>query len=225
MKPYYREENITIYNGDCLEVMKKLPDKSIDLLLTDIPYGEVSRKSNGLRNLDKKDADIFNIDMQIMLNEFNRITKGSIYIFCGYEQLSEIWAYFKKYNATIRLLIWEKTNPSPMNGQHIYLSGIEPCVWIRFPNATFNAHCKNTVFRYPSGKGKQHPTQKNINLFKEFIEISSNKGDLVLDPFLGSGTTAVACKRLGRKCIGIELSQEYCDLAVVRLGQEVLNFK
>jgi DNA modification methylase len=206
-----------IYNGDCLEIMKELPDKSIDLLLTDIPYDGVTRRSNGLRNLDKKDADIFNINMDNMLCEFRRITKGSIYIFCAWWQISEIVLDLKNNGLSTRLCIWEKTNPSPMNGDVIYLSGIEPFIYGKFPKAVFNEHCRNTVFKYPSGKSKIHPTQKNLNLFKELITISSNENDLILDPFLGSGTTALAAKQLNRNYIGIELSKEYCTIAYNRI--------
>jgi len=224
IKPYYSEPNIKIFLSDCLEVMKELPNKSIDVILTDIPYGEVSRPSQGLRNLDKGNADIFNINLQTLLDEFYRITKSSIHIFCGHGQISEICNYFENHNLTTRMLIWEKTNPSPMNGKVIYLSGIEKCIYGKFSGGIFNAHCRNTVFRYPTVKKKRHPTEKSLDLFKELIEISSNEQDLILDPFLGSGTTCRAAKDLGRKCIGIEINEEYVKIAIQRLGQEVLNF-
>lgn len=207
-----------IYNGDCIELMKEIESNSVDLLLTDIPYDAVNRKSNGLRNLDKGDADIFNVNMLEMLNQFIRITKGSIYIFCGWGQLSEILEYLASNKLSTRLCVWEKTNPSPMNGKVIYLSGIEPFVYGKFPKATFNAHCRNTVFRYPSGRGKVHPTQKNLKLFEELVKISSNEGDIVLDPFMGSGTTCIATKQLNRNYIGIELSEEYCKIAYDRIN-------
>ena len=79
-----------IYLWDCLELMKDIDDKSIDMILTDIPYGEVNRDSDGLRNLDKGVADIFDFSLQQMIESFSRITKGSIYVFCGIEQVSEI---------------------------------------------------------------------------------------------------------------------------------------
>jgi DNA modification methylase len=115
--------------GDCLEVMKDIPDKSIDMILTDIPYGEVNRNSNGLRNLNKGIADIFNLSIKQIIKEFVRIAKGSIYIFCGTEQVSEIRKELVFYNASTRLIIWNKTNPSPMNGKNIWLSSIECCIW------------------------------------------------------------------------------------------------
>lgn len=98
----------TLYQGDCLEIMKNIPDSSIDMILTDIPYGEVNQKSSGLRLLDRGNADTCNIDLKLLCDNFYRICKGSIYIFCGTEQISPIIQYLKQYNMTTRLCVWEK---------------------------------------------------------------------------------------------------------------------
>ena len=131
--------------------MNKLEDEIFNLTITDIPYGEVTRDSNGLRNLDYGEANIVKFDILEFLKEVYRITKSTVIIFCGKEQFSEIHKFFaeyqKKQKGTVRQLIWEKTNPSVMNGQYIYLSGIENAVWFKKRGGTFNAHCKNTVFR------------------------------------------------------------------------------
>ena len=130
--------------GDCLELMKDIPDGSVDLVLTDIPYGEVNRNSNGLRKLDKEKADILTFDLQLFLDELYRVCRGTIIVFCGQGQFSNIQVYFdekqKKNKGTVRQLVWRKTNPSPMNGQHIYLSGIENAVWFKKRGGVFNAH-------------------------------------------------------------------------------------
>lgn len=212
---------INLVNADCIEAMPKLLDKSIDLVVTDIPYGEVNRKSSGLRNLDKGKADIVTFNLSELVDELCRLTKGSIYIFCGTEQVSEIRKRMVENKMSTRLCIWEKTNPSPMNGDKIWLSGIECCVFGRFPKSTFNEHCKNTVFRYPCGRNKIHPTQKPEELIERLILASSNEGDLVLDPFSGSGTTAVVCKKNNRNFIGFELDKEYYDKAVERIETQV----
>lgn len=206
-----------IIHGDSLQKMKSLPSKSIDLLLTDIPYDGVNRKSAGLRNLDKGLADIMTMSIENMMSEFLRVTKGSGYIFCGWSQISEIVDILKENKISTRLCCWRKTNPSPMNGQVIWLSGAEYCVYFKMPKATFNAHCKNVVWDFPSGRGKVHPTEKPLKLFEYLVETSSNKGDVVLDPFAGSGTTGVACKNLNRKYILIEKEQEYIDIINQRL--------
>lgn len=130
-----------LYNNDCMKILPTLGNKSVDLVVTDIPYGEVNRKHGSLRKLDKGKADIVTFDLGMFVNELARVTKGSIYIFCGTEQVSDIRKILIQNKMSTRLCIWEKTNPSPMNGDKIWLSGIECCVFGRFPNATFNEHC------------------------------------------------------------------------------------
>lgn len=200
-------------------------DDFVNLTLTDIPYGVVNRSSNGLRELDKKDADIMSFDLQDFLTELYRVTKGTIVIFCGKEQLSEIYKFFseeqKKNKGTVRQLIWKKTNPSPMNGQHIYLSGIENAVWFKKRGSTFNARCKNTVFEYPCGRSKLHPTEKNHDLLQELILDNSNEGDIVFDPCCGSGSHLLVARDNNRKFIGCELCEEYYNIAKERLNNQI----
>lgn len=207
-----------IYNEECLAGMKKMKDKSVDMILTDIPYGVVNRKDNGLRNLDKENADILKNDLGELLDEFVRVCKGQIVVFCGKEQFSLIYDYFARLKGTTRPIVWEKTNPSPMNGQHVYLSGVELAVWFK-PRGrkVFNAHCKNTVLKHSNGSRKIHPTQKNVKLFEELILDNTQENELVLDPFMGSGTTAVACILNKRNYVGFELDEDYYLDSIKRL--------
>lgn len=206
-----------LYNNDCMKILPTLGNKSVDLVVTDIPYNEVNRKHGSLRKLDKGKADIITFDLDMFVSELARVTKGSIYIFCGIEQVSDIRKILVQNKMSTRLCIWEKTNPSPMNGDKIWLSGIECCVFGRFPNATFNEHCKNTVFRYPCGRNKLHPTQKPLELIEKLVLASSNEGDTVLDPCMDSGTTGVACKKNNRNFIGIEMDGEFYNIASRRI--------
>lgn len=212
-----------IYNADCISVMKSLRDNEVDFTLTDIPYNAVNRPSNGLRVLDKLDADTMLFDMKEFLSETMRVTKNSMCIFCGKEQFSEIYDFFAKQKGTVRPIVWEKSNPSPMNGQYIYLSGVEMAVWFKKSGAkTFNAHCKNTVFKFPNGKRDFHPTQKNVELFKELIKDNTNELQTVFDPCAGSGTAGIAAKELGRNFLLCDISKEYCDIAKSRLFGSVI---
>lgn len=206
-----------VHNLDAIKLLKSLKDKSIDLFLTDIPYEKVNKKSNGLRKLDKGDANTKTFEIENFLEEVDRVTSGSGYVFCGKEQVSEIFNFFNEKKYTTRLMIWEKTNPSPMNCQHVWMSGIETFVYFKKSKAVFNAHYKNSVIRFPNGRSKKHPTEKPLNLFKYLIEVSSNKGDLVCDPCVGSGTTAVAAKILERNFLVGDISDEYCKLTERRL--------
>lgn len=216
------EEN-TIYNIDCIKGFAAIRDKSIDLILTDIPYDVVNRSSNGLRQLHKRRADVMTFDLKKFLSQSVRICKGSIYIFCGTEQVSFIREFLVESGMSTRLLIWEKTNPSPMNGQSIWLSGVEVCVFGKFRGATFNEHCRNTVLRYPSRRSKTHPTEKPLEMFEYLVKVSSNKGDVVLDPCIGSGTTALACLNTGRTFIGFELSRTFYRKAIKRITEHNIS--
>lgn len=204
-----------------MDYMKTMSDDCVHLTLTDIPYGVVNRDSNGLRNLNKEEADVMTFDLSDFLSEVYRVTSGTIIIFCSKEQISEIYKFFdekqKKKLGTVRHLVWEKTNPSPMNGQYIYLSGIENAVWFKKKGATFNAYCKNPVFRYACGRSKLHPTEKNHDLLKELILDNSNEGDIVFDPCAGSGSHLLVAKENNRQWLGVELNREYFNIASERV--------
>ena len=204
-----------------MDYMKTMSDDCVHLTLTDIPYGVVNRDSNGVRNLNKEEADVMTFDLRYFLSEVYRVTSGTIIIFCSKEQISEIYKFFdekqKKKLGTVRHLVWEKTNPSPMNGQYIYLSGIENAVWFKKKGATFNAHCKNPVFRYACGRSKLHPTEKNHDLLKELILDNSNEGDIVFDPCAGSGSHLLVAKENNRQWLGVELNREYFNIASERV--------
>ena len=126
----------------------------------------------------------------------------------------------QKKQGTVRQLIWEKTNPSPMNGQFIYLSGIENAIWFRKSKGTFNAHCKNVVFKHPSGRSKLHPTEKNHKLLEELILDNTNEGDIIFDPCSGSGSHLLVAKNNNRKFIGVELNKEYFEISKERLSTQ-----
>jgi len=212
----------TFHNADCMDIMRQMRSNSVTMTLVDIPYNECNRKHGSLRSLDKGMADILTFDLQEFLSEVTRVTSGTAIIFCGRKQYSEIDTFFSGQNGTVRQLIWEKTNPSPMNGKLIYLSGIENAVWFRKSGAVFNAHCKNTVFRYPVVGGKLrklHPTIKPLALMEELISDNSNASDIVFDPCAGSGSTLLAARNLGRQYLGVELNEDYYSIAVNRLAQ------
>ena len=205
---------------DAIELMQTLQDSYVDLLLTDIPYARVNKPSAGLRVIDKKQANKETFDLQSFAYEAFRVTKGNAIIFCGKEQFSTLYEYFDDLGATTRMIVWEKTNPMPMNGRYVFLSGIECAVHFRKKGATFNGHCVNTVFRFPNGSSKRHPTEKPLALFTNFIDILTNPGDLVLDPCMGSGTTAIACEQTGRHYICGDIDPNYVEMAMQRLQEE-----
>lgn len=212
-----KTESTWLMFGDCLERMKEIPDGSVDMVCTDIPYGEVSQKSSGLRLLDRGNADTCSIDLTEMVANLVKICKGSFYIFCGTTQISELVTLFKSHGLTTRVGAWEKSNPSPMNGTRLWVSGLEFCVFARKPNSVFNEHCQKALWRAPSGRSKIHPTEKPVKLIERLILASSVEGDTVLDNTMGSGTTGVACKNTKRKFIGIEMDPTYYGIACGRI--------
>ena len=205
-----------LLHGDCLELMPTIPDGSVDMVLTDIPYGKVNRKAN-IRNLDKGIADVCEFDISDMALHLCRVCSGSIYVFCGTEQVSDLRGTFVESGLSTRLCVWEKTNPSPMNGQYLWLSSIECCVYARKSGAVFNEFCKSSVWRFPTAKSTFHPTQKPIPLLEYLIRTSTNEGATVLDNCMGSGSTGVACAETNRNFIGIEKDANYFAIAQERV--------
>ncbi|MBU5327666.1 DNA-methyltransferase [Bacillus paralicheniformis] len=214
-----------IIQMDCIEGMKLLPDKSVNMILTDIPYDNVTRngeeraKNAGqLRVLNKGEADILTFDLEEFLAECYRISNGSIYIFCGIEQMSDIFSYFdSKKDMITRQCIWHKTNPSPLNAQHYWVHSFENCIYAKKRKSTYNDGYAHNVWDFPIERKVEFYTPKPLKLFKCLIEKSTNRGDLVLDPCIGSGTTGLACKELKRDFIGFDLNAEFVELANRRL--------
>ena len=209
--------------GDCLALMKNIPE--VNLLLTDIPYEEVNRKDNGLRNLNKDKADIKTFDLDIFLETIYE--KANIFIiFCGNEQYSRIYRFFsnkqKEHKGTVRQLIWAKSNPSPMNGEYVYLSGTENAVWFKKKGTgKLNCKCKKNYFIHPTGSSKYHPTEKNHKLLEELILDNTNDNDIVLDCCMGSGSTGIVALKNNRSFIGIEIDEHYFKIAKERIEKMI----
>lgn len=213
----------TLRCGDCISMMREMTDGCVEMTLTDIPYDIINRDSNGIRNFDKSDADEKTFDLGVFLPEVVRVTKGSVYIFCSTEQVSFIRAELVRRELSTRLCILKKSNPSPVNGQYIWLSGIECCIYGKKKGGIFNEHCKNPVWEYPCERNKFHPTQKPLELCQYLIRVSSNPGDVVFDPCVGGGTTAIAAVKEKRKFIAFELNPEYVDIAKKRIEETQLT--
>jgi len=206
-----------LINEDCMNAT--LP--KCRLLLTDIPYEEVNRESNGLRKLDKEKADEKTFEIESFLTHIYDCFDICI-IFCGNEQYSQIYKFFsekqKNKKGTVRQIIWAKSNPSPMNGEYIYLSGTENAVWFKKKGTgKLNAKCKRNVFTFPTGSSKFHPTEKNHKLLKDLILDNTNENDLVVDTCMGSGSTGIVALENNRDFFGIELDKKYFDIAKERI--------
>lgn len=218
-----------IIQGDGMQLLRDLPDGSVDLLLTDIPYDAVNRVG-GLRKYDKGNADILTFDLTDFLHEASRVTRGTLYVFCSTEQAGHIrntldsdtgWVF-------VRHCTWHKTNPSPVGGQFFWLSGNEQCVAAKKPGAFFDGtkeKCSSNIWQSPCGSSKRHPTEKPLGLFERLVLASSIPGDLIVDPFCGSGTTGVAGIKHLRNVICAELDPDFVRVANQRLDNTKAKYK
>ena len=222
--------------GDCLELLKQLPDKSVDLVVTDPPYDFMSKHGSNnyagagafgtLGRTYHKELSNSNIIKGInndVLDELVRVMKKvNIYIWCNKEQIKQYLDYFKEYN--MELITWHKTNPVPTCSNK-YLSDTEYLLFFREKGVKIygSYETKKKYYVTPTNKEDkklyQHPTIKPLEIIQNLIINSSQEGDVVLDCFLGSGTTAVAAVNTNRHYIGFELNEEYFDIACKRLDE------
>jgi len=211
---------IELHNKDCIDLMKSMGDNSVDVTLTDIPYDVVNNYECGIREYNKGNADVLTFDLQTFIDETVRITKKSIYVFCSTEQVSQLRGEYAKAGLSTRLCIWEKTNPAPIHGDKFWLSSLECCVFARKSKATFNEHCSSAVWRESiESKIKWHPTPKPVKLMSRLIKASSEQGDIIFDPCMGSGSTGLAAKVTRRKYIGCDLHKPYYDKVIEVMDQ------
>jgi DNA modification methylase len=204
----------TLYLGDCRDILPTLP--RVDAVVTDPPYGAVNRESGGLRNLDKGVADIADFDLEELAETLAKLGR-SVYVWCGWGQVSAFHAALANLGYSTRMGIWEKTNPSPMNGEYLWLSSVELCVFGKDAGAPFLERCASPVWRVPVERDQVHPTQKPVTLMMRQIAASAPDRGTVCDPFMGSGTTGVAAVQMGRSFIGIEREPKYFDIACKRI--------
>ena len=228
-----------IYNVDCYKAIKDIPDKSIDLIVTDPPYlienttaggsSDLSKSIQGMNNQLSNGVLTSGINNEI-LQEFLRVMKKTnIYIWCNHKQIPQYLDFFvNKNNCSFDILIWHKTNATPLFNNK-YLTDKEYCLYFRkggYCNPD-NYDAAKTIFEQQiniSDKNKfKHPTIKPLKFIETIIRNSSKENDIILDCFMGSGTTAVACKNTGRRYLGFEIDKHWYDIAQDRLNNVQAN--
>lgn len=227
---------IDLYNGDCLEVMKDIPDKSVDCVIADPPYN-ISRETNfhTLKGGSRVGMDFGEWDKDFDLTEWishiPRVLKdnSNVVIFSAWENLGDIKRACEQNNITIkRCLTLRKSNPAPFNRDRLFVNDTEFAVWGVYNSKnkptkwTFNRQdsYERTIIDVTVQRSTYHPTMKDIRAMNYLVKVLSNENDIVLDPFMGSGQTGIACKNLGRNFIGIEIDKGYFDIAKERIEND-----
>lgn len=212
--------------GDCLEVMKSIPDKSIDLVLTDPPYN--ISKENQFHTMGRSGIDFGewdkNADLFSYIDEVSRVLNknGAFVVFNAWRNLGDISRYAEtKGFETKDMIRLEKSNPMPRNRDRRYITDYECAIWLVKSGAKWTFNRQDSKYERPKFVGSiesgLHPTQKNLKLMEWLIKIHSNELYTVLDCFMGSGTTGLACKNLNRNFIGIEKDEKYFEIAKQRI--------
>ena len=225
MKPYYEQDGITIYHGDCREILPTLDTGSIDLVLTDPPYSEEVHAGARTRNSDNPGSLITfaSIDGPDWLADVAPVAKSWVVATMDWRHIADAHRDMPDGLRFVRFGVWVKPNGAPQFTGDRPATGWEGVgIFHKSGGAmAWNGGGKRAVWEVPA-VASDHPTGKPIKLVREWICLFSNPGETVLDPFMGSGTTLRAAKDLGRKAIGIEIEERYCEIAVKRLQQAVL---
>ncbi|WP_414048584.1 DNA-methyltransferase [Macrococcus animalis] len=236
---------IEIYNDDCLNKMATIEGGTVDLILTDPPYNLGKFMNNRQTNLSKMRENFFGSSgwddlefeewlnlMEKFISESSRILKkgGAIIIFMSILKVESVVALSEKYGFYYKTTgIWNKTNPMPRNMNLHFVNSNECWIYLIKDKKTgkFNNKKLELDFIQTSStplyekKFGKHPTQKPVKLFEHFISLLTDEDDLVLDPFMGSGTSAIAARNLKRNFIGIELNSTYYNIALRRIEFEI----
>lgn len=234
-----RFQTNNIYNEDSYSAIKDIPSHSIDLIVIDPPYLIKGTKTGSNSKLSKciqainKELEINNITKGIdesILTEFLRVLKTpNIYIWCNNKQIPMYLDFFvTKHKCNFEVLIWNKTNAMPLFNNK-YLNDKEYCLYFKKSGYCnpLNYEDAKTVFTTTTNISDKnlfnHPTIKPLNIIETLIKNSSKENDIVADFFLGSGTTAVACKELNRQYIGFEINKKWFNVAQDRLNSMDAN--
>lgn len=229
------DKNIKIYLDNAYTKINEFKRNNIMVnhIITDPPYN-ISRTNNFSTMKNKRQGVDFGdwdkgFDLVSWIKPYTEILdkNGSIIIFCSYLYISFIIKEIENSGIDVKdIIIWKKNNPMPRNTERRYVQDMEFAIWGVKKNAkwVFNkgkeVKYRRSIYETSLVSGKErtgHPTQKSLKLMEELIRVHTNKNDIVIDPFMGSGTTGVACLNLGRKFIGVELDKKYYDIAKKRL--------
>ena len=234
LEPYYQDDLVTLYNSDSFEVMGSLENDSIDVVITDPPYTERTH-TNAKKNDSKlgygvKAVHFDSFDesaLRTAYDEMARITKTWIVSTIDYNYAFLFEEKPPQLMTQKRIGVWVKNNPMPQISADRPSQGWEAISYLHKTGKRSSWNGGGTHGNYISNLATPtgHPTPKPLTMVSSFVERFSNANDLVLDPFAGGGTTLLASRNLGRRVIGIEIEEEYCELIANRLKQQAFDLE
>lgn len=219
-------ENITLINGDCLVELQKIPSESVDLVVTDPPYGMSFQSNFRQKQYERIENDDSLEWLDGFFDECHRTMKANthIYSFCSFHHVDRFKQSMARLFEVKNILIWEKNNTGMGDLEGDYAPQYEMILFGSKGRRTLNGNRDSNILPCYRTGNKLHPTQKPLELISYLIGKSSEVGQVVLDPFLGSGTTALAALQNGRGCIGIEKDEGYFRTAKDRVEGAQLSF-
>mgnify|MGYP003648475865 CR=1 FL=1 len=211
---------INLMQGDCLERMKEIPDGSVDMILTDPPYGMDFQSNYRASKYSKikNDKDLSWLD--VWAGEIYRAAADNTahYVFCSFHNVDKFKQSLEKKFKIKNMLVWEKNNTSMGDLKADFAPKYEMIIFIQKGRRFINGKRDPNILKFNRTGNKLHPTQKPVDLLQYLMEKFSDEGAVILDPFMGSGSTGVAAKNLNRNFIGIELDENYFNIAKERIG-------
>ena len=231
------DEKYVLFSGYCFEKMKEIPDHSVDLILCDPPYNLAKYSTGNMKfdwrseiNNDVAKWDEEPLNPADLVEEFKRVLSpaGNIFIFCSYNLLGKFHEAFDPEFDTFQFMVWHKTNPIPNIRKSSFLNSCELIVCLWNKGHTWNFTKQNEMHNFIESpicmgaerlKDPKHPTQKPLKVLKHIINIASNENDVVLDMFMGVGSTGVAALEMGRRFIVIELDPVYFEASKKRIAE------
>lgn len=235
--PYYQDDLVTLYHGDCRKALASMADREVDVVITDPPYDErthaMARSEGGeapaggrlLSGAKAKFHAYTHAEQLAIFAEMGRVTRRWVVATVATDTAFRFEVDEKPPGLRLlRVGAWIKTNPMPIFSGDRPAMGWEPIVYFHRDDLkpAWNGGGKAANFVLPSSQGTGHPTSKPLAMVAEWVRLFSNPGDTVLDPFVGSGTTLRAAKDEGRSAIGWEVDERYCEIAAKRLAQDTL---
>lgn len=233
------EKNYKLYLGNAYTIIDELIKNNVKVnhIITDPPYNISHENNFNTLKCPRQGVDFGewdkNFDLFSWIPKYEKILdkNGSMIIFCSYRYISFIIKTMEESNLEVKdVLVWKKSNPMPRNIERRYVQDMEFAIWGVKKGAkwVFNKDKKKpymrSMFETSTVSGNErtsHPTQKSLQLMQDIIKIHTNENDIVIDPFMGSGTTGLACLNLNRRFIGIELDKNYFNLSIDRLKKEL----